>query len=159
MPLRAGDWPMWRYDAGRTAASSEDLPDSLQLHWARQYAPREQVWDDPLNHDLMQYDRVLEPIVVGDKVVLGMNDTDKAVALDVATGAEVWSYYTDGPVRLPPAAWRDRLLLTSDDGYLHCVQVSDGKVVWKLRRTIRSQGPRQQACYLDVVGAGRGGGA
>ena len=27
------------------------------------YSPREQVWDDPLNHDLMPYDRAFEPVV------------------------------------------------------------------------------------------------
>lgn len=28
----AGDWPMWRYDAGHTAASPDDLPG--ELHWS-----------------------------------------------------------------------------------------------------------------------------
>ena len=43
----AADWPMWLFDAGRTAASDEQLPAKLQLEWERVYAPREQVWDDP----------------------------------------------------------------------------------------------------------------
>ena len=29
MNSAAGDWPMWRYDAGRTAASEERLPAPL----------------------------------------------------------------------------------------------------------------------------------
>jgi hypothetical protein len=45
---RAADWPMWRYDANRSAASPETLPKDLQLHWTRQYPARQQVWDDPL---------------------------------------------------------------------------------------------------------------
>ena len=43
----SGDWPMWRYDAGRTAASPEQLESELNLHWLRQFTPRESVWDDP----------------------------------------------------------------------------------------------------------------
>jgi len=37
----AGDWPAWRYDAGRTAASPQELPAELRLQWTRELpAPR-----------------------------------------------------------------------------------------------------------------------
>src|SRR5687767_14295443 len=32
----AGDWPMWRYDAQRSAASPDELPAKLSLHWVRE---------------------------------------------------------------------------------------------------------------------------
>lgn len=32
-PLFAADWPMWRCDAGRTAASTAELPQALHLLW------------------------------------------------------------------------------------------------------------------------------
>ena len=32
-PLFAGDWPMWRYDAGRGGATPQELPAKLHLHW------------------------------------------------------------------------------------------------------------------------------
>lgn len=129
----AGDWPMWRYDAGRTAASPHELPERLTLDWVRHEKPRQQVWDDPLNHDLMQYDKIFEPIIVDGLVIVGYNDSDKVVAWDINTGSEVWAAYTEGPVRLPPAAWRDRLFVTSDDGYLYCFQVATGELMWKFR--------------------------
>ena len=88
-PLRAADWLMWRFDAQRSAASDEALPDKLSLEWERAYSPREQVWDDPLNHDLMSYDVVFEPVVLGDKIFIGFNDADKLVALDLNSGAEL----------------------------------------------------------------------
>lgn len=126
----ATDWPMWRFDAGRTAASGEQLPAKLQLEWERVYAPREQVWDDPLNHDLMPYDRVFEPVVLGNKMFIGFNDRDKVVALDLNTGAELWSFFTGGPVRLPPVCWQGKVYITSDDGHLYCVIAEDGRKVW-----------------------------
>jgi|UniRef100_UPI003783DBD8 outer membrane protein assembly factor BamB len=126
----AADWPMWRYDAGRTAASSEKLPAKLQLEWERLYSPREQVWDDPLNHDLMPYDKVFEPVVMGDRMFIGFNDRDKVVALDLSTGAEVWTFFTGGPVRLPPVCWQGKVYITSDDGHLYCLNADDGKAVW-----------------------------
>ena len=127
------DWPMWRFDAGRTASSTENLPAHLELLWANHYTQRTQAWEDPLNQDLMPFDKVFEPIVAGDTVFLGFNDSDKAIALDRATGEEKWAYYCDGPVRLPPVVWKDRLLFVSDDGYLYCLQTSDGSLLWKRR--------------------------
>ncbi len=35
VPLLANDWPQFRYDAGRTAASPHELPTELQLRWTR----------------------------------------------------------------------------------------------------------------------------
>ena len=54
---------MWRYDEGHTASSPDNLPSDLHLKWVRQYSPREMVWDDALNRDLMPYDKVFEPVV------------------------------------------------------------------------------------------------
>lgn len=132
-PAAAADWPMWRADANRSAASPEELPTQLHLQWTRQYAPRVPVWDDPLNQDLMPYDRIFEPVVLGERVFIGFNDTDKVVALDLRTGKELWAFYTDGPVRFAPVAWRDKVYFTSDDGHLYCVGAADGQLQWKLR--------------------------
>jgi outer membrane protein assembly factor BamB len=129
----AGDWPMWRYDSGRTAASPEALPDQLHLQWVRQYTPREPVWDDALNRDLMRYDEVFEPIVLNKTLYLGFNDSDKVVALDTGSGEEKWRRYFDGPVRFAPLAWNGKLYVCSDDGYLYCLNAADGALVWKFR--------------------------
>ena len=127
------DWPSWRYDARRSAASPEELPGELHLQWVRQYTPREPVWDDPLNQDLMQYDRVFEPVVMDNGLFLGFNDSDKVVALDLDTGQEQWAFYTDGPVRFPPEAHQGRVLFVCDDGYLYCLDAATGTLAWKFR--------------------------
>ena len=38
-PAPAADWPMWRCDPGRTAASSDSLPATLRLQWSRALPP------------------------------------------------------------------------------------------------------------------------
>lgn len=129
----AQDWPMWRFDAGRTAASPHSLPAGLSLRWTRNYAQRTQVWDDPLNNDLMQFDRVFEPIVIDNHVYVGFNDTDKVVCWDAQTGEEVWRYYTDGPVRFPPVGNAQRIFVVSDDGCLYCLRADNGHLEWKFR--------------------------
>jgi len=129
----AADWPMWRCDAGRRAVSTEQLPADLQLQWTRQFSPRVQAWDDPLNLDLMTYDRVFEPIVMDGRMFVGFNDRDKLTAFDVETGEELWSYFTGGPVRLPGVGWEDKVYFTSDDGYLYCVAAATGELHWEFR--------------------------
>ena len=62
--VTAEDWPMWRCNAQRTAATNGTLPDELDVLWQKDLQARNQAWDDPLNLDLMSYDRVFEPGVV-----------------------------------------------------------------------------------------------
>ncbi len=131
--VEAADWPMWRYDSGRTASSPENLPDELNLLWVRQYSPRTTVWEDPLNQDIMPYDKVFEPVVMGNTMFIGFNDADKVVALDTSTGRERWTFRAEGPVRLAPAAWNGKVYFVSDDGYLYCVRANNGKLIWKIR--------------------------
>lgn len=129
----AADWPQWRYDAYRSADSPEALPNPLHLQWVREFTFRRPVWDDPLNQDLMSYDRIFEPVVLGNRLFIGFNDRDKVVALDIETGEELWTFFTDGPVRLPPAAWEGNVYFASDDGCLYCVDAETGRLVWKFR--------------------------
>lgn len=131
--IYCADWPMWRYDAGRTANSPEELSGTLHRQWIRHYSPRESVWDDSLNQDLMPLDKVFEPIVIGDLLFISFNDRDKVIALDLATGRQKWEFYANGPIRLPMAGSHDRVYCTSDDGYLYCLSAKNGQLLWKFR--------------------------
>ena len=126
------DWPMWRYDFGRTASTPEQLADKLYLQWQVKYSARQPVWDDPLNQNLMQFDRIFEPIVADNKIFLGFNDQDKVIALDINSGKEIWHFYADGPVRFPLAAFKGNVYFISDDGYCYCLNAGTGSLVWKL---------------------------
>jgi outer membrane protein assembly factor BamB len=130
---------MWRFDAGRTAASPDDLPKELDLKWVRHYTPRVMAWEEPLNVKRMPYDKVFEPVVLGNTMFVGFSDSDKIVAIDTGTGEEKWAFYTDGPIRFPPVAYRssvpssDRILCVSDDGYLYCLDAARGELQYKFR--------------------------
>ena len=131
--LQAGDWPMWRHDAQRTAASDEVLPPQPQLKWTASLPAREPAWMDPLNRDLMTYDRLLEPIVLGPRLFLSLNDRDQVIALDIHTGRQIWTVFAEAPVRLPPVAGDQRVYFCSDDGFLYCVRATDGALEWRFR--------------------------
>ncbi|MFC1717422.1 PQQ-binding-like beta-propeller repeat protein [Candidatus Poribacteria bacterium] len=129
----SNDWPMWRYDANRSAASPHKLSDKLHLQWVRDYPQLTQAWKSPRNRDLMRFDKVYEPVVLGKTMFVGSSASDRMVALDTETGEERWSFYVGGPVRLPPVAHNGKVYFISDDGYLYCVDAQQGTLIWKFR--------------------------
>jgi len=128
--LFAADWPMWRCDAGRTAACAETLPDALHLQWMRKLRPQNPAWKDEGG---MKFDRSYEPVALGKLLFIGSTISDSLAAYDIDTGAERWRFYTEGPVRVAPAAWKDKVYVASDDGHLYCLRAADGKLQWKFR--------------------------
>src|SRR3989339_770693 len=64
--LGAGkDWPMWRFDAGRSAASPLELPPQLHLQWKHELpAPRPAFPNDPR----LCFDVSYEPVAAGKRV-------------------------------------------------------------------------------------------
>jgi len=127
----AQDWPQWRYDARRSAASPHELPESIQLLWQRRYSPRTPAWENAINRDKMPFDRHFEPVVKDGRMFLTFNDADKIVALDAASGKRLWQFYADGPIRLPACVWNDRVFVISDDGHLYCLSAATGKLHWR----------------------------
>ena len=47
--VQGADWPMWKYDSGRTANSPAALPETMHLQWARQLPAARQAWRDKSN--------------------------------------------------------------------------------------------------------------
>ena len=105
--VNAYDWPMWRYDAGRTAASPEELPKEMHLQWVRELAPPKPAW--PKSQDRLQFDASYEPVVAGQTLFVGSMVSDCVTAYDTQNGRERWRFYTDGPIRFAPIAYKDKL--------------------------------------------------
>jgi len=124
------DWPMWRYDAGRTSASPDDLPAGLHLRWVREYPPLEPAWPD---EPRMEFDIAYEPVVAGTTMYVGSPRNDSVTAIDTESGAERWRFYADGPVRFAPAVWNGRVYFVCDDGCLYCLDGETGRLLWKFR--------------------------
>jgi outer membrane protein assembly factor BamB len=123
------DWPMWRFDAGRCASSPEELPAGMNLLWVRELAPPRPAW--PASQDRLQFDASYEPVVAGKTIFVGSMVSDNVTAYDTETGAEKWRFYTDGPVRFAPVAYKDKLYVACDDGYLYCLSAHDGALIRK----------------------------
>jgi outer membrane protein assembly factor BamB len=122
---------MFRADAARSGYSPEPLAEDLELLWTyhSRTAPAP-AWPDSSR---ITFDFAFQPIIVGDIVMFGSSCEDKVVAVDAGSGRLRWTYFTGGPIRFAPAAWRDRIFVASDDGYLYAIRIEDGTLLWKHR--------------------------
>jgi outer membrane protein assembly factor BamB len=125
----AGDWPQQNYNNAKTAITPDAPPSDLKLLWTRQLAKPKSAW--PASQGRLQFDTSYQPIVAGKLMFVGSMVTDSVTAYDTETGTPVWRFYTSGPVRFAPMACKGRLYVTSDDGYLYCLNAADGKLIWK----------------------------
>jgi len=130
MTAHGGDWPMWRHDVNRSAASAEVLPAELHLQWVRELPPYEMAWP---NESRLHFDASHEPIVMGKRLFLGSATDGSVRAYDTETGEQKWRFFTEGPVRFAPIACQGKLYVGSDDGYLYCLGAEDGTLLWKVR--------------------------
>ena len=132
-PLRSAaavDWPMWRHDPQRSAATAEELPEQLHLQWSRQLPAPMPAWP---NETRLHFDSSYEPIVLGSRMFVGSMADGGLTAFDCTSGEELWRFYSDGPIRLAPVAFGKRVCFGSDDGHLYCLDTQTGKLIWKIR--------------------------
>ncbi len=131
------DWPQFRGNAARTGYTKEPLPNRMELKWTFQtkQAPTP-AWP---THTRIKFDEVFQPIIVQQTVLFGSSSDDQLYALDLETGQLKWKFFTEGPIRFAPAAWKDRIFVASDDGNLYALAIKDGSLLWKKRG-----GPKQK---------------
>jgi hypothetical protein len=127
----AAEWPMHRGNPERSGYTPQNLPEKLSLAWT--YHPRHP--PDPAwpRDERMMFDRANDVAVAGGLVILGSSADGRVTALDAATGEPRWTYFTDAPVRLAPAVWKDRVFVASDDGCLYCLAAADGSLLERWR--------------------------
>jgi len=113
------DWPTFRANNERTAASAAVLPEKARILWeARAAAPRGT--------------KPTAPVAAGGLVVVA--GSDGAVrAFDAEGGAERWVARTGGEIRLPPAISRGRALVGSGDGWVYAYEATSGRLLWRFR--------------------------
>ncbi len=141
---RAEDWPTYRHDNRRSGATAEILPLPLTQVWRYDSpSPPAPAWAGPakwnayagmkgLKH-MRDFDLAFYVTAAGGRVFFGSSADDAAHCLDAATGKAVWTFHTDGPVRLPPSIAGGNVYFGSGDGDAYCGKAADGSPAWKDR--------------------------
>lgn len=127
----AGDWPMWRHDAARSAVTEEQLPEQLHQQWVVEYPPQQEAWPDQTARGYMMFDVSYKPVVAGKRMFVGSAAEHCLKALNTDTGKEAWRFYADAPVRFAAVCSGEKVWFVSDDGYLYCLKAADGGLLWK----------------------------
>ena len=148
----AETWSTYRGDNARSGVSLTTLQTPLHLHWTHvpMHPPRP-AWPEPGKElHRMPFDYAPQVAVAHGLVFFGSSADHKVHALDLATGQERWSVFTEGAVRFAPVVSGDRLLVASDDGWLYCLSCSDGELLWRCRG-----GPRDERLLANGQMASR----
>lgn len=145
-PLAHGaDWPTWRKDNNRSGVTSEQLTDtSLTQSWVfTEHTPPQAAWYGTMKRDAWNnvtnpkdaraYDRAFNIIAADGKLFFASSSGNAAVALNAATGSEIWRHGVEGAVRIAPTYDSGRLYFGSDDGNAYCVNADTGAFIWKYR--------------------------
>lgn len=144
----AADWPTYMRDNTRVGRGDDQLKMPLVQQWVYKAAAAPQrAWPDPLKKVIegreqrqrVTYDGVFHVAVVGERVYFGSSVDHTMYCVNAATGAIVWRFVSDGPIRLAPTVSDDHVYFGSDDGVAYCLSAKDGSVTWKMRA-----GPRDE---------------
>lgn len=134
----AGEWPTYRHDNARSGITEERLALPLRKQWTFRPLHRPvPSWPDPKRERArVFFDDAFHVAVSGGHVFFGSSADCTVYALDCRTGAVVWTYHTGGAVRFTPVVWSQRVYVVSDDGFVYCLALTDGKPLWRRRAAL-----------------------
>ena len=143
-PPAAVGWPTYMHDNHRSGFTDETVAVPLSRAWVYQTRHKPQpAWPPPARQDFWHnkydlparvvYDRAMHVVSDGSRIFFGSSADDQVRCLDLATGKQLWTFFTDGPVRLAPALHQDRVFFGSDDGAAYCLAADDGSLIWTHR--------------------------
>ena len=131
----AADWPTYLHDNSRSGVTDERLEAPLVPVWVFEpIVPPDPAWTTPAKEAArVRFDDAYHVVVKDGQVYFGSSGDNKVYALEAKTGKIVWEFFTAGPVRLAPTAWKDKLYFGSDDGFVYCLRAATGELVWRAR--------------------------
>jgi len=126
---RADDWPMFRGGPSGGNSCSADMGAGLKKSWE---AP---VGLGGKDFGVMSSRRTgLTQAVIGyGLAVVGDIDGQRIVALDVESGRRRWVFPVGSRVDYPPTLYKGRCLFAARDGWVRCLDVKTGALLWRLR--------------------------
>jgi outer membrane protein assembly factor BamB len=137
------NWPTYRHDNARSGVTAASLQLPLVPCWVYQPLHRPApAWGEPNPRPVggwygltegrrVHFDDAFHVVVADGTVYWGSSADGRVVALEAAGGEQRWCALTEGPVRLAPTVWEDKVYVGSDDGFVYCLRADDGTVVWK----------------------------
>ncbi len=121
------DWPTLRGNGTRSGSTSVPAPASPAKLWEAKVGAK-----------------LSAPVVGAGKVVVSSVHLGRITALDARNGKESWSFTAGGRVDSPPTIYKGLVLFGCADGWVYCLRVSDGRLVWRFRAA-----PHERRAVVD----------
>jgi outer membrane protein assembly factor BamB len=110
------DWPMYRHDPRRSGYTDMAVPDQLVEKWT------------------VAFDKdITPPVAANGTVLVAEKNTHSVHALDADTGRRLWRFTAGARIDSPPTIYDHLVLFGSADGWVYCLDLSDGSRVWQFR--------------------------
>lgn len=129
----ATGWTMYRADLRRSAATATKLGGVPKSSWTARL-------DDPLPDGTVAQSRRAyalygpsAPTVAGDAVCVVDRDRNSLVCLNVSDGKVRWRKDLPAVVDTPPTLAGGRALFGAHDGWVYCLSLIDGALIWRAR--------------------------
>jgi len=128
-----GDWPTYRHDHERSGSTRCGVDLKIDSMWCVPMAA-------PLT----------SPVVSNGTVLVASAKEHTLYALDGDTGKQRWQYTPGGRIDSPPTVYQEEAIFGCRDGYIYCLDLKDGCLLWRFRaapreRLICSEGQLESA--------------
>ncbi|MCY3012704.1 MAG: PQQ-binding-like beta-propeller repeat protein [Planctomycetota bacterium] len=111
-----GDWPTFRHDPARSGAASTAIDAKVQKKWSI-----------PLGG------RLTSPVIANGKVFVAKMDEHTLYAFDETEGKQLWAHTIGARIDSPPTIYKGKVVFGGADGWIYCLQSSDGSLAWRYR--------------------------
>lgn len=144
----AESWPTYLGNNSRDGYTAAELSPALNLQWTYQSPAKPiKAWEGPRAAQIegqemrhrVDFDDALQVVMQDGKAYFGSSVDHHIYCVDAKTGAIIWKFYTEGPVRLAPTLSDNRVYCGSDDGNVYCLDALNGSIVWQHRVGIRDE--------------------
>jgi outer membrane protein assembly factor BamB len=126
------DWPVYRHDLQRSAATTARAPAKLNIRWDRPLSrlPEGLIADAWKSRISIGLTAVTSS---GGRVFIADAETHRVIALSARDGQTLWSFRAGARIDTPPTIHQGRCLFGSRDGWVYCLRADDGALVWRTR--------------------------
>ena len=140
--LAASDWLSYLNGRDRAGATDAALPAELELVWTYATSSKPQIaWEGPRNtpiegHEMrhrVSFDSSMQVVMRAGRAFFGSTVDNNLYCIDALTGEPIWTFPTDGAIRLAPSLAHGNVYFGSDDGRVFCVTQDQGEIVWSMR--------------------------
>lgn len=109
-------WSTYRHDAARSGVAPVGISHDIQAAWETDLGGK-----------------LTSPVVAEGLLLVAETDAHCVHALDATNGRGVWTYAAGARIDSPPTIDRGRALFGSADGWVYCLRLKDGALIWKFR--------------------------